>query len=153
MARIGSDEWGRLLSVGEVAARSGVPISTLHFYEAKGLFQSRRSEGNQRRYHRSVLRLIAIIRVAQRAGVPLAMIKERFDALPSERIPTAGDWKAMSSGWRTELDARIHRLTQLRDQLDDCIGCGCLSIVTCPLRNPGDELSERGPGPRLLDPH
>jgi MerR family redox-sensitive transcriptional activator SoxR len=150
MAKVDAGEIGRLLSVGEVAARSGAPVSTLHFYEAKGLIRSRRSEGNQRRYHRGVLRFIAIIRIAQRAGIPLAMIRKTFAGLPEGRVATADDWKAMSSGWRNELDTRIRKLTQLRDQLDDCIGCGCLSIHTCPLRNPGDELSEQGPGPRLL---
>jgi MerR family redox-sensitive transcriptional activator SoxR len=151
MARIEASEIGRLLSVGEVAARSGVPVSTLHFYEAKGLIGSRRSDGNQRRYHRGVLRYIAIIRIAQRAGIPLAMIRETFAKLPKGRPATAEDWKDMSSGWRAELDTRIRKLTQLRDQLDGCIGCGCLSISICPLRNPGDELSAQGPGPRLLD--
>jgi MerR family redox-sensitive transcriptional activator SoxR len=151
VARIEANEIGRLLSVGEVAARSGVPVSTLHFYEAKGLIGSRRSDGNQRRYHRGVLRYIAIIRIAQRAGIPLAMIRQTFARLPQGRPATAEDWRDMSSGWRTELDTRIRKLTQLRDQMDGCIGCGCLSIHICPLRNPGDALSTQGPGPRLLD--
>ncbi len=140
------------LSVGEVARRSGVAVSTIHFYEAKGLIGGWRSPGNQRRYSRAVLRWIAVIKVAQRAGVPLASIREALGALPKGGAPTAEDWGRMSAGWRGELDQRIQRLTALRDQLDGCIGCGCLSIKTCPLRNPGDELSEQGPGPRLLDP-
>jgi len=142
----------RELSVGEVARRSGVAVSTIHFYEAKGLIGGWRSQGNQRRYSRAVLRWIAVIKVAQRAGVPLANIREALQALPKGVAPTAEDWGRMSAGWRGELDQRIQRLTALRDQLDSCIGCGCLSITTCPLRNPGDELSRQGPGPRLLDP-
>ena len=140
------------LSVGELARRSGVTVSALHFYEFKGLIASRRNRGNQRRYSRDVLRRVAVIKAAQRAGISLASIRDALRALPQERTPTAADWKAMSAQWKTELDARIARLTRLRDQLDDCIGCGCLSLQACPLRNPWDELSERGPGPRLLDP-
>jgi MerR family redox-sensitive transcriptional activator SoxR len=129
-----------------------VAVSTIHFYETKGLIGSFRSEGNQRRYPRAVLRWIAVIKVAQRAGVPLANIRDALRALPKGVAPTAEDWGRMSAGWRSDLDQRIQRLTALRDQLDGCIGCGCLSIKTCPLRNPGDELSGQGPGPRLLDP-
>lgn len=140
----------RLLSVGELARRSGLPVSTLHFYERQGLIQSLRTSGNQRRYFRATLRWIAIIKVAQQAGIPLALIKETLARLPNGRPPTAEDWQAMAEGWRHELDRRILGLTQLRDQLADCIGCGCLSIHACPLRNPNDALGERGPGPRLL---
>jgi MerR family transcriptional regulator, redox-sensitive transcriptional activator SoxR len=140
----------RLLSVGELARRSGVPVSTLHFYERQGLIRSLRTSGNQRRYFRAILRWIAIIKVAQQVGVPLALIKETLGKLPNGRPPSADDWRAMAEGWRRELDRRILGLTQLRDQLGDCIGCGCLSIDTCPLRNPNDSLGERGPGPRLL---
>lgn len=152
MARLEPDEIGRLLSVGEVAQRSGVAVSTIHFYESKGLIASWRSEGNQRRYPRAVLRWVAIIKVAQRAGIPLATIREALETLPRGVAPTAEDWGRLSAHWRVDLDQRIRRLTQLRDQLDGCIGCGCLSIKLCPLRNPGDELSEQGPGPRLLEP-
>ena len=151
MARLKPEELSRLLSVGEVAERSGVAVSTIHFYEAKGLIASWRSEGNQRRYPRAVLRWVAVIKVAQRAGVPLATIREALKSLPKGVAPTAEDWGRLSAHWRNDLDQRIRRLTQLRDQLDDCIGCGCLSIKTCPLRNPGDELSVQGPGPRLLE--
>ena len=140
----------RLLTVGELARRSGVPVSTLHFYERQGLIQSLRTSGNQRRYFRAILRWIAIIKVAQQVGIPLALIKETLATLPPGRPPSAEDWQAMAEGWRQELDRRILGLTQLRDQLGDCIGCGCLSIHTCPLRNPGDALGARGPGPRLL---
>jgi MerR family transcriptional regulator, redox-sensitive transcriptional activator SoxR len=152
MARLKPEEFGRLLSVGEVAQRSGVAVSTIHFYESKGLIASWRSEGNQRRYPRAVLRWVAVVKVAQRAGIALATIREALGTLPKGVPPTAEDWGRLSAHWRDDLDQRIRRLTQLRDQLDDCIGCGCLSIKTCPLRNPGDELSEQGPGPRLLEP-
>jgi len=140
------------LTVGEVAARSGVAVSTLHFYESKGLIKSRRNRGNQRRYAREVLRRVAVIKVAQRTGIPLASIRMALKALPAERTPTSEDWKKLSARWREELDNRIERLTRLRDQLGRCIGCGCLSLGVCPLRNPMDKLSQEGPGPRLLDP-
>jgi MerR family redox-sensitive transcriptional activator SoxR len=142
----------RPLSVGEVAARSGIAVSALHFYEAQALIGSWRTGGNQRRYARDVLRRVAVIKVAQRVGIPLAEIRDALGALPEGRTPTSTDWSALSARWRTELDARIDRLTRLRDQLDGCIGCGCLSIDRCPLRNPEDVLATEGPGPRLLDP-
>lgn len=138
-----------LLAVGEVARRSGVPVSTLHFYEAKGLIHSVRTGGNQRRYARAVLRRVAVVKVAQRMGVPLAEIAAALDALPRGRTPTAQDWARMSATWRGALDARIRQLTQLRDQLDGCIGCGCLSLQACPLRNDSDQLAGAGPGPHF----
>jgi MerR family transcriptional regulator, redox-sensitive transcriptional activator SoxR len=140
------------LTVGDVAARSGVAVSTVHFYESKGLIKSWRNQGNQRRYPREVLRRVAIIKVAQRTGIPLASIRKALAALPDRRTPTAEDWKKLSAEWRSDLNDRINRLTRLRDQLDGCIGCGCLSLGICPLRNPWDKLAEEGPGPRLLDP-
>jgi MerR family redox-sensitive transcriptional activator SoxR len=140
------------LSVGEVAKRSGVAVSTLHFYESKGLIRSSRSRGNQRRYPRGVLRRIAVIKVAQSAGIPLATISQALGSLPKEAAPTRDDWRKLSTVWRMELDSRIHKLSQLRDRLDSCIGCGCLSITACPLRNPSDKLAKKGAGPRLLDP-
>jgi len=136
------------LSVGEVAKRSGVAVSALHFYEAKGLIHSHRSEGNQRRYGRDTLRRIAIIRAAQRVGMPLATIREALASLPEARTPTRRDWSRMSSAWREELDARINELIRMRDTLDDCIGCGCLSLDRCRLANPGDVLGEQGAGPQ-----
>lgn len=152
MGRLDPKRFPRELSVGQVAARSGVAVSAIHFYESKGLIASRRNAGNQRRYARDVLRRVAIIKVAQRTGISLASIREALSALPDGRTPTAADWRTLSARWRGELDDRIARLTRLRDQLDGCIGCGCLSMEACPLRNPWDELSEQGPGPRLLDP-
>jgi MerR family redox-sensitive transcriptional activator SoxR len=140
------------LSVGDVARRSGLAVSALHFYEAEGLIRSHRTAGNQRRYGREVLRRVAIIKVAQRAGIPLKTIREAFRALPQERTPTVADWTRLSSAWKQELERRIDRLTRLRDQLNGCIGCGCLSVRDCPLHNPLDRLAEEGPGPRLLDP-
>ncbi|WP_281177429.1 redox-sensitive transcriptional activator SoxR [Pseudoxanthomonas dokdonensis] len=140
------------LSVGQVAQRAGVAVSTLHFYEAKGLIHSIRNAGNQRRYPREVLRRVAVIKVAQRAGIPLAEIAQALSALPEKRTPTARDWQRLSTRWRQQLDERIERLTRMRAQMDRCIGCGCLSLKNCPLRNPGDILGEEGAGPRLLDP-
>ena len=140
------------LSVGDVARRSGLAVSALHFYEAEGLIRSHRTQGNQRRYAREVLRRVAIIKVAQRAGMPLKTIREAFKTLPQERTPTVADWTRLSSAWKQELERRIDRLTRLRDHLTDCIGCGCLSVKSCPLHNPWDELGQQGPGPRLLDP-
>jgi MerR family redox-sensitive transcriptional activator SoxR len=140
------------MTVREVAARSGVAVSALHFYEAKGLIKSWRNPGNQRRYAREVLRRVAVIKVAQRTGIPLAAIRKALKSLPGERTPTASDWKKLSAAWRSYLSHRIDRLTRLRDQLNGCIGCGCLSLGVCPLRNPRDKLAKQGPGPRILDP-
>jgi MerR family redox-sensitive transcriptional activator SoxR len=152
MAKLKPSQVFKELTVGEVAARSGVSVATLHFYESQGLIKSWRSPGNQRRYPREVLRRVAVIKVAQRTGIPLASIRKALDSLPNGRTPTADDWKRLSARWRAELEERVNRLTRLRDQLDGCIGCGCLSLGICPLRNPWDKLSEQGPGPRLLDP-
>ncbi|GAA0368625.1 redox-sensitive transcriptional activator SoxR [Actinoallomurus spadix] len=140
----------RELTVGQVAARSGVAVSALHFYEAKGLIRSRRTAGNQRRYTRDVLRRVAFIRVSQRVGIPLSEIREALARLPDERTPTPRDWARLSATWRRELDARIEQLQRLRDDLTDCIGCGCLSLSRCRLSNPNDQLGAQGPGPRRL---
>lgn len=139
-----------LLTVGEVAQRSGVAISTLHFYESKGLISAIRSRGNQRRFSRDILRRIAIIRVAQRLGIPLAEIATLLKPIPAGKHPTAADVREMVANWRTALQARIDGLTQLRDHLDGCIGCGCLSLAECPLRNPSDQLGVNGNGAMLL---
>lgn len=138
----------RELSVGEAAKRSGVAVSALHFYERKGLIRSLRTGGNQRRYASDVLRRIAVIRVAQRVGVPLEAVRRAFASLPDERTPTREEWARMSVTWREELEDRIGQLTNLKDRLTDCIGCGCLSLTACALANPGDVLAVEGGGPR-----
>lgn len=136
------------LSVGEVARRSGVAVSALHFYERKGLIRSLRTAGNQRRFARDVLRRLAVIRVAQRVGLPLEAVATAFAALPENKTPTKAEWARMSALWRGELDQRIAQLMLLRDQLTDCIGCGCLSMRRCRLANPGDALGDQGEGPQ-----
>lgn len=139
------------LAPGDVARRAGVAVSALHFYEREGLISSIRTVGNQRRYHRDVLRRIAFVRVSQGVGISLADIREALATLPEGRTPTKADWSRLSRTWRSTLDERISRLEKLRDTLDDCIGCGCLSMQSCRLANPGDALSEYGDGPvRLL---
>ncbi len=138
------------LGVGEVARRSGVPVSTVHFYEAQGLISSWRTDGNQRRYARDVLRRVALIRVAQLVGISLADVAAALASLPSDVAPSRADWSRLSAAWRSELDERIAQLARLRDTLDDCIGCGCLSIDRCRLRNPADRLANEGAGPRRL---
>jgi MerR family transcriptional regulator, redox-sensitive transcriptional activator SoxR len=138
------------LTVGQLAARAGVAVSAVHFYEARGLIHSRRTSGNQRRYARDTLRRLAVIRVAQRVGIPLRTVAEALQTLPESRTPTREDWARLSAGWRAELDVRIDQLTRLRDRLKDCIGCGCLSIDRCALRNPHDRLGDAGSGPRRL---
>jgi MerR family transcriptional regulator, redox-sensitive transcriptional activator SoxR len=140
----------REITVGQLAARSGVTVSALHFYEAKGLIYARRTVGNQRRYPRAMLRRVAFIRASQRVGIPLSRIKEALDTLPARRTPTARDWARLSAGWRRDLDERISALMDLRDRLTGCIGCGCLSLTDCQLANPDDVLSGQGAGPRRL---
>lgn len=137
-----------ILTVGDVAARSGVAVSALHYYEREGLIASERTAGNQRRYRRDVLRRVAFIRVSQRVGMPLADIRAALDSLPAGRTPTKKDWARLSRLWRAELDERIRSLERLRDDLTGCMGCGCLSLRTCTLQNPGDALAADGPGPR-----
>lgn len=134
------------LTAGDVAHRAGVAVSALHFYERQGLISSTRNAGNQRRYHREVLRRIGFIRAAQGVGISLAEIKAALATLPEERTPTKADWSRLSRTWRRTLEARIARLEKLRDTLDDCIGCGCLSLKSCQLANPDDELAEVGDG-------
>jgi MerR family transcriptional regulator, redox-sensitive transcriptional activator SoxR len=138
------------LSVGEVAARAGVAVSALHFYERKGLIRSYRTAGNQRRYEKDVLRRLAVIRLANELGVPLSRVAQAMAALPQGRAPTKDDWQALSAGWKDELDRRIVLLTRLRDELNGCIGCGCLSMERCPLFNPDDALARDGTGPRRI---
>jgi MerR family redox-sensitive transcriptional activator SoxR len=138
------------LSVGEVADRSGLPISTLHFYERKGLIASTRNSANHRIYRREVLRRVTVIKVAQSAGVPLAEIAAALSSLPSQSVPDTKDWAKISEIWHDDLTARIARLTALRDKMAMCIGCGCLSVKRCPLVNADDHLASEGPGARLL---
>ncbi|MFS4457937.1 redox-sensitive transcriptional activator SoxR [Bdellovibrio sp. HCB2-146] len=138
------------LSVGEVAARAGVAVSALHFYEEKGLIASERNSGNQRRYPRGVLRVISLIKVAQRLGFSLEKIKDTFAELPTDHQPSNADWNRLAKKWQTHLDEQIELLTKLKTQLNSCIGCGCLSMKDCPLRNPDDKLAKKGPGPQLL---
>ena len=138
------------LTPGELADRIGVAISALHFYERQGLIGSRRTRGNQRRYSRETLRRVAFIRMSQRLGIPLARVREALATLPANRAPTSKDWARLSAGWRRDLDDRIVHLQRLRDNLADCIGCGCLSLRSCTLSNPGDILAGRGPGPVRL---
>lgn len=138
------------LSVGQVAERSGVAVSALHFYEAQGLISSRRTASNQRRYRREVLRRVAFIKASQGVGIPLKRIKEALDRLPEGRTPNRRDWERLSAAWRDDLDDQITRLQHLRDKLTGCIGCGCLSLKLCQLMNPYDILGRQGPGPRNL---
>ncbi|MFJ4919570.1 redox-sensitive transcriptional activator SoxR [Streptomyces sp. NPDC088725] len=137
-------------TIGELAERSGVSTSALRFYEREGLIRSRRTAGNQRRYSRDTLRRVAFIRTSQRLGIPLATIRDVLGLLPEDRTPTKEDWARISECWRDDLEERIRTLRRLRDNLSDCIGCGCLSLDRCVLSNPGDELARRGPGPRRL---
>ncbi|GIG02880.1 redox-sensitive transcriptional activator SoxR [Catellatospora citrea] len=138
------------LTIGELAARSGVAPSALRFYEERGLIHSTRTSGNQRRYERSELRRVSFIRIAQQVGVSLERIRDALKELPEGRTPTKADWTRLSARWRSELDDRIALMQRLRDTLDECIGCGCLSLQSCRLYNPGDELAAQGSGPRKL---
>lgn len=139
------------LSVGNVAKRSGVAVSTLHFYESKGLISSWRNGGNQRRYNKDVLRKVAVIKSAQRIGISLQGIQEAMSTLPDQRTPNKQDWGRLSRHWRKELDERIRQLNQLRDELGECIGCGCLSLKACPLRNPEDIVGQDHSGAVFLE--
>jgi MerR family transcriptional regulator, redox-sensitive transcriptional activator SoxR len=134
------------LTIGEVADRSGVPHTALRFYEERGLIESERTSGNQRRYPRAVLRRLAFIRTAQRVGLSLEEIRDALANLPGDRTPTKSDWARLSHAWRGELDARIDALNRLRDRLTVCIGCGCLSLKSCTLANHDDRLARLGPG-------
>ena len=138
------------LTPGDMSQLSGVAVSALHFYEREGLIHSRRTSGNQRRYARETLRRVAFIRMSQRLGIPLSRIREALATLPTDRVPTSKDWARLSAAWRADLDERILHMQRLRDNLTGCIGCGCLSLRTCSLANPGDVLAERGPGPANL---
>ena len=139
------------LTIGELAARSGVPSSALRFYESAGLIASRRTSGNQRRYERAVLRRVAVIQAGKAAGISLERIRIALATLPDERTPTRRDWERLSRGWRDELDRRIATLAALRERLTGCIGCGCLSLQRCALFNPADEAAALGGGAHYLE--
>jgi MerR family redox-sensitive transcriptional activator SoxR len=138
------------LTVSEVVARSGYAASALRFYEREGLIQAERTEGGQRRYERGVLRRLAFIRAARHVGLTLGEVRDALATLPASRTPTRADWARMSAAWRTRLDAEIQALEALRDGLDSCIGCGCLSLDRCSFSNPGDYAGRVGPGARFL---
>lgn len=138
------------LSIGEVSARSGIAPSALRFYEQQGLIASRRTDGNQRRYDRAVLRRLAFVQAGRAAGVPLERIRAALETLPPDRRPNRRDWQRLSRGWREELEERIATLEALRDRLTTCIGCGCLSLTACALLNPQDEAAAGGAGARYL---
>jgi len=135
-----------MLTIGEVAARAGVTTSALRFYDSQGLISAERTAGNQRRYRRSTLRRVAFVRAAQQVGLSLEDIAAALATLPRERTPTKSDWERLSHSWRALLDTRIDELEALRDRLTGCIGCGCLSLRSCTLMNPGDVLAGQGPG-------
>ncbi|MBS3797896.1 redox-sensitive transcriptional activator SoxR [Pseudoalteromonas sp. BDTF-M6] len=139
------------LSVGQVADRADVSISALHFYEKKGLIRSWRNQGNQRRYKRDVLRRIAVIKAAQKMGITLEEIKETLSTLPDQRTPTKADWQRLSRHWQRQLDEKIAYMQRLRDKVDGCIGCGCLSMQHCPIYNPDDQLAKLSSGAVLLE--
>jgi MerR family redox-sensitive transcriptional activator SoxR len=139
------------LTIGELSERSGVASSAIRYYEQRGLVASRRTTGNQRRYPRAMLRRLAFVRTAKRVGLTLEEIESALATLPSNRTPNKADWTRLSRGWRPRLDAQIQQLERLRDTLDSCIGCGCLSLQRCALSNPDDEVADRGPGPVFLE--
>jgi MerR family transcriptional regulator, redox-sensitive transcriptional activator SoxR len=141
-----------LLAIGEVARRSGMAPSALRYYEEQGLIEAARTPGGARRYPRSVLRRLALIRAGRNVGLSLLEIRTALDTLPAGRPPTGTDWARLSEGWRDRLDEQIAALTQLRDGLTSCIGCGCLSLTRCALSNPGDLAAADGAGARWLPP-
>ncbi|MCH7984846.1 MAG: redox-sensitive transcriptional activator SoxR [Chloroflexi bacterium] len=132
----------KLLSIGEISQRTGVATSALRFYESIGLINSQRTTGNQRRFPRAIIRRVAVIKAAQRAGIPLDEIGRAMSTLPADRAPTRDDWERFSRSWKQDLERRIGQLTRIKDDLESCIGCGCLSIENCALFNPDDELAE-----------
>jgi MerR family redox-sensitive transcriptional activator SoxR len=140
------------LTIGQVSGRTGVATSALRYWEDLGLIRSVRTTGNQRRYERATIRQVSFIRAAQRVGLSLEEIGSALGTLPEGRTPTAQDWARLSRAWRGRLDEQIRRIELLRDQLDSCIGCGCLSLTTCALNNPDDQAAARGPGARGLEP-
>ncbi len=138
------------LTIGALSERAGVATSALRFYEAEGLIHAGRSPAGQRRFSRDTLRRVAFIRVAQQVGLTLEQIRTALASLPESRTPNERDWEKLSKSWRPRIDYQIRMLERLRDRLDGCIGCGCLSLRHCKLLNPGDEVAQRGPGPRYV---
>ena len=138
------------LSIGALAARTGLAVSAIRYYEAQGLIKPWRNAGGQRRFARSDLRRLSFLMIAQQFGFTLPQIKSELDRLPGGRTPTKADWAKISQGFRDSLDAKIETLTRLRDNLDGCIGCGCLSLPNCALYNPLDKANAAGSGPRYL---
>jgi MerR family redox-sensitive transcriptional activator SoxR len=138
------------LSIGAVSARTGVAPSALRFYEDEGLIHAERTAAGQRRYAKATIRRISFIRAAQQVGLSLDEIGESLHSLPDRRTPTEKDWARLSAEWRPRIDAQIALLERLRDHLDGCIGCGCLSMKVCQLVNPGDRVASHGAGPRFL---
>jgi len=140
------------VTIGQLSSRSGVATSALRYYEGLGLIESVRTTGNQRRYTQATLRRVAFVRSAQRVGLTLDEVGEALATLPAGRTPTRADWTRLSRSWRPRIEAQIERLERLREKLDSCIGCGCLSLRTCALNNPGDQAAPRGPGAVFLEP-
>ncbi len=138
------------LTIGETARRAGVAPSALRFYETRSLVNAKRGAGNQRLYHRSMLRKVSIIKIAQTLGFSLKEIEQAFASLPNQRTPTKRDWEKLSIRWREQLEERIARMQRMRDQLSGCIGCGCLSLRRCALYNAGDNAAKSGSGARFL---
>jgi MerR family redox-sensitive transcriptional activator SoxR len=140
----------RFITIGQLAARTGVAVSAIRYYEEKGLLQSLRTRGNQRRFLRSDIRRVSFILIAQKLGLALAEIEQQLARLPQGRAPTLSDWQQISRQMRFEIDQRIMLLTRTRNQLDQCIGCGCLSLQKCQLYNKDDRLGAKGAGPRAI---
>ncbi len=138
------------LTIGQVASRSGASVSALRYYESLGLISSIRTTGGQRRFARDVLRRVAVIHAGQRVGLSLGQVQAAFAGLPTDKAPTKRDWSRVSGTWRSQIDSRITEMTRIRDDLDGCIGCGCLSLQRCPLYNAHDAAAAEGPGARLL---
>ncbi|MBV1868500.1 MAG: redox-sensitive transcriptional activator SoxR [Marinosulfonomonas sp.] len=140
----------RGLTIGQLAERTGLAVSAIRFYEEKGLVKPDRNDGGQRRYERADIRRLSFVMISQKLGFSLAEVQKLFRGLPDGRTPTKSDWTRISKSFRLTLDARIHQMEQLRDKLDGCIGCGCLSLTACALYNPDDQVGNRGTGPRYL---
>lgn len=138
------------LTIGELSERTGVATSALRYYESQGLIHSTRTSGGQRRFRREALRRVSFVRVAQTVGLSLDEIHAAMASLPDNRTPTEHDWERLAASWRSRLDEQIAMMERLRDRLTGCIGCGCLSLKTCRIVNPGDVVAARGPGPRYV---